>query len=115
MQQLVSDVGQETQTLFRVSEGIAMLDMVCSLHKEKAGLRVNGADFVVCKPVHRPGLWCFFLQILQENLQADVWCCAVRPEFTDTLAIKAGRHPIREKIHNEAYVPNDVYASQQSR
>lgn len=39
----------------------------------------------------------------------------VRPEFTNTLAIKAGRHPIREKIHSEAYVPNDVYASPQSR
>lgn len=28
VQQLVSDVGQETQTLFQVSEGLAVLDMV---------------------------------------------------------------------------------------
>lgn len=39
----------------------------------------------------------------------------VRPEFTDTFAIKAGRHPIREKIHKDRFIPNDVYASQQSR
>ena len=38
-----------------------------------------------------------------------------RPEFTDTFAIKAGRHPIKEKIHAERFVPNDVYATQQSR
>jgi len=38
-----------------------------------------------------------------------------RPELTQTLAIKAGRHPIREKIYAEKYVPNDAYATQQSR
>ncbi|KAF2112484.1 muts domain V-domain-containing protein [Lophiotrema nucula] len=39
----------------------------------------------------------------------------VRPSITDTLAIKSGRHPIREKIMKTQYVPNDVYATQQSR
>lgn len=39
----------------------------------------------------------------------------IRPELTDTLAIKAGRHPIREKIHSKKYIPNDAYATQQSR
>ncbi|KAF2876499.1 muts domain V-domain-containing protein [Massariosphaeria phaeospora] len=39
----------------------------------------------------------------------------VRPKITDTLAIQAGRHPIREKIMNKRFVPNDVYATQQSR
>ena len=37
----------------------------------------------------------------------------VRPEFTDTLAIKQGRHPILDKIVSataEPTVPNDVYA-----
>ncbi|KAL8640677.1 MAG: hypothetical protein Q9226_008720, partial [Calogaya cf. arnoldii] len=38
-----------------------------------------------------------------------------RPELTDTLAIKSGRHSIREKIHTEKFVPNDAYATQQSR
>ncbi|KAL8832463.1 MAG: hypothetical protein Q9170_004874 [Blastenia crenularia] len=38
-----------------------------------------------------------------------------RPELIDTLAIKNGRHPIREKIHSEKFVPNDAYADEQSR
>ncbi|KAF2649594.1 hypothetical protein K491DRAFT_668687 [Lophiostoma macrostomum CBS 122681] len=39
----------------------------------------------------------------------------VRPHITDTLAIKAGRHPIREKLMRSKFVPNDIYASQQMR
>ncbi|XP_046376598.2 mutS protein homolog 4-like isoform X1 [Haliotis rufescens] len=38
----------------------------------------------------------------------------VRPEFTDTLAIKQGRHPILENIGVEAPVPNNTYASEDS-
>ena len=32
----------------------------------------------------------------------------VRPYFTDTLAIKQGRHPILDKISVETPVPNSV-------
>ncbi|KAE8419444.1 muts domain V-domain-containing protein [Aspergillus pseudocaelatus] len=39
----------------------------------------------------------------------------VRAELTDVLAIKSGRHPIREKIHTKKFIPNDAYATQQSR
>ncbi|KAG0332982.1 MutS protein msh4, partial [Podila humilis] len=35
----------------------------------------------------------------------------VRPYFTDTMAIKQGRHPILEKIQDTSLVPNDIYAS----
>lgn len=38
-----------------------------------------------------------------------------RPELTETLAIKNGRHPVREKIQQEKFIPNDAYADQQSR
>lgn len=38
-----------------------------------------------------------------------------RPELTDALAIKSGRHPVRERVDEERYIPNDVYAAQQSR
>lgn len=38
-----------------------------------------------------------------------------RPELTHTLAIKSGRHPIREKIYTEKYVPNDAFATRQTR
>ncbi|PWW75164.1 hypothetical protein C7212DRAFT_297383 [Tuber magnatum] len=79
VQQLVEDIRKEIPTLYRVAEGIAVLDMLLSFAQ---------------------------LCTIQDY---------VRPEFADTLALKAGRHPIREKIHRDRFVPNDVYASQQSR
>jgi DNA mismatch repair protein MSH4 len=39
----------------------------------------------------------------------------IRPELTDVVAIKSGRHPIQEKIHRGKFVPNDTYAAEQSR
>ncbi|KAI4951263.1 hypothetical protein J4E91_003972 [Alternaria rosae] len=38
-----------------------------------------------------------------------------QPQLTGTLAIEAGRHPIKEKIMKSKFVPNDVYATQQTR
>lgn len=39
----------------------------------------------------------------------------IRPEFTDTLAIKAGRHPILEGVQSSGIlVPNDVYCCESS-
>ncbi|KAF9097154.1 MutS protein msh4 [Mortierella sp. AD031] len=34
----------------------------------------------------------------------------IRPEFTSTLVIKQGRHPILEQLYSTAFVPNDTYA-----
>ena len=79
IQELIDDVRSEISMLFRISEGIAMLDMLAAF----AHL-VTTQDYA-------------------------------RPELTDTLAIKAGRHPIRERIHHSKFVPNDAYATQQSR
>lgn len=39
----------------------------------------------------------------------------VSPELIDTLAVRDGRHAILEKIHREEFIPNDVYATQQTR
>ena len=55
------------------------------------------------------------LDILASFAQLVITQDYCRPELTPTLAIKSGRHPIREKIHAEKYVPNDAYATQQSR
>ncbi|THV52425.1 hypothetical protein BGAL_0079g00110 [Botrytis galanthina] len=41
--------------------------------------------------------------------------CYVRPDITDCIAIKSGRHPIRDKVPSHKFVPNDYYATQQSR
>jgi DNA mismatch repair protein MSH4 len=79
VQELINDVRSEIHPLFKISESIAMLDMIASFAQ-----LVTTQDYV-------------------------------KPELTDTLAIKAGRHPIRDKIHIEKYVPNDVYATQQTR
>lgn len=79
IQDLINDVRTEVQPLFKISEGIAMLDMIAS-----------------------------FAQLVTTQEY-------VRPELTDTLAIKAGRHPVKEKIQREKYIPNDVYATRQNR
>lgn len=79
IQELIQDIRSEISSLFRISEGISMLDMLASFAQ-----LVTTQDYV-------------------------------RPELTDTLAIKAGRHPVREKIHTNKFVPNDAYATRQSR
>ncbi|XP_035824498.1 mutS protein homolog 4 [Aplysia californica] len=38
----------------------------------------------------------------------------IRPEFTDTLAIKQGYHPILQKVSCDIVVPNDTYAADHS-
>ena len=39
----------------------------------------------------------------------------VRPEFTDTLAVKQSRHPILDKTLSHTFVPNNIYASNDTR
>ncbi|PQE03983.1 dna mismatch repair msh4 protein [Rutstroemia sp. NJR-2017a BVV2] len=39
----------------------------------------------------------------------------VRPEITDCIAIKSGRHPIRDNNPTLKFIPNDYYATQKSR
>ncbi|KAJ5484396.1 hypothetical protein N7453_012350 [Penicillium expansum] len=79
IQDLLRDVCTEVSGLFRVSEAIAMLDMLAA-----------------------------FAQLSTNHEY-------IRPELTDTLAIKAGRHPIREQIHSSKFIPNDAYATPQTR
>ncbi len=62
VQQLIENIRAETPVLFRVSESVAMLDMI--------------AAFAHLVTIHD----------------------YVRPEITGCLAIKAGRHPVCEKV-----------------
>ncbi|KAI1639504.1 muts domain V-domain-containing protein [Biscogniauxia mediterranea] len=39
----------------------------------------------------------------------------IRPEISDTLALKGARHPICERVNPEKFVPNDVFANNQHR
>lgn len=79
VQELIQNVCSEISGLFRVSEAIAMLDLLAAF-----------AQVATCQDY-------------------------IRPELTDVLAIKSGRHPIREKIHVNKFIPNDAYATQQAR
>ncbi|OQO09044.1 hypothetical protein B0A48_05935 [Cryoendolithus antarcticus] len=79
VQELILAVREHMGSLFKICEGIAMLDMIASFAQ-----LVTSQDYV-------------------------------RPQLSDTLAIRAGRHPIREKIQDTKFIPNDVYATQQKR
>lgn len=79
IQELIEEVRTMIYPLFKISEGIAMLDMI--------------AAFAQLVTVHEYS----------------------KPEITATLAIQAGRHPVREKIQYDKYVANDVYADPSSR
>ena len=79
VQDLIAAVREHMGSLFRICEGIAMLDMIASFAQ-----LVTSRDYT-------------------------------RPQLGDTLAIKAGRHPIREKSMNTSFVPNDIFATEQSR
>ena len=79
VQELIASVREHMSILFKICEGIAMLDMLSSFAQV-----VTSQDYV-------------------------------RPQIGETLAIRAGRHPIREKIHNTKFIPNDIYATQQTR
>ena len=79
IQQLIDQIRQNMAPLFKISDAIALLDMIASFAQ-----LVTTQDY--CKP-----------------------------ELTQALAIKNGRHPIREKVYAEKYVPNDAYATKQKR
>lgn len=79
IQDLLRDVCAGVSGLFRVSEAVAMLDILAAFAQ-----LATSYDYI-------------------------------RPELTETLAIKAGRHPIRERIHPTKFVPNDVYATPETR
>ncbi|KAJ2991040.1 hypothetical protein NUW58_g2667 [Xylaria curta] len=79
IQQLLEKIREYVPNLFRVCEGIALLDMVASF-AQSATTREY-----------------------------------VRPEISDTLALKGARHPICERVNPERFVPNDAYANEQHR
>lgn len=96
--------------LFRLSDSLATLDMVRSCFGSFGALSYSfRSPRLVNSSLVRDMVLPF------DFIYFEILINVVRPEFTDTLAIKGGRHPIREKIHADKFVPNDVYATQQSR
>ena len=64
--------------------------------------------FKICEAVSLLDMITAFSQLVTVNDYT-------RPQLTDTLAIQAGRHPIKERLMANNFVPNDVYATQQTR
>ncbi|KAG9045604.1 MutS protein msh4 [Tulasnella sp. UAMH 9824] len=93
IQGLVGEIIGDVGALYKASEAIALLDMLWSFAHVSI-LNTYGGLF---DPV-------------VEKLDADERTVAVRPEFTGTLAIKGGRHPVLEKVLDVGvFVPNDAY------
>ncbi|KAF2769830.1 hypothetical protein EJ03DRAFT_311511 [Teratosphaeria nubilosa] len=85
-----------------ISSDKAVQELILNVRKHMSVL------FKVCESVALLDVLASFAQIVTSQ---DY----VRPTISDTLAIRAGRHPIREKIHSTKFIPNDVYAPQQRR
>ncbi|KAJ4380241.1 MutS protein msh4 [Didymella sp. IMI 355093] len=64
--------------------------------------------FKICEAIGLLDMLAAFSQLVTVNDYT-------RPHLTDTLAIQAARHPIKEKIMSNKFIPNDVYATQQTR
>ncbi|KAK1993248.1 muts domain V [Colletotrichum falcatum] len=79
IQDLIDSIRTQLQPLYRVSDSIALLDML--------------ASFAQSSSIHE-------------------W---KRPEISDTLALKAARHPILDKRLRDHFVPNDYYATDEYR
>ncbi|KAI2606660.1 DNA mismatch repair protein-like protein MutS [Hypoxylon sp. NC1633] len=79
VQELLDAIRVHVPDLFRVCEGIALLDMIAAF-----GQSATTRDYV-------------------------------RPEISKALALKGARHPIRERLNPERFIPNDVFANEQHR
>ena len=79
IQLLIEQVRPLLHPLFKISESLAMLDVLSTF----AALAIS-RDYI-------------------------------KPEISTVLALKDCRHPIRERMNQEKFIPNDAYASQQSR
>lgn len=95
MEELIEEVRSHMSIMFKICEAVGLLDMV------RASPRLPLCMADICKIAA-------FAHLVTVNNYT-------RPQLTDTLGIEAGRHPIKEKIMQTKYVPNDVYATQQMR
>lgn len=91
--QLLQVFRNHINALHKSSEAIALLDFLTSL----ASYNLNSNQL---------GKYCN----AHENM-LYTYIHVVRPEFSNTLAIKSGRHPILECILLVPVVPNDTFAS----
>ncbi|KAG9336429.1 hypothetical protein JZ751_002776, partial [Albula glossodonta] len=132
--QLLGTVHEHVHCLYKLSDAVSMLDMLLSLANA-----CTISDYGKPHEDHVSGLR-VLNRLLVWNLCANTWLCTawggkgqgaaisqgspfsehttfsqhVRPEFTDTLAIKQGRHPILERISGQQPMSNNSYISEGS-
>lgn len=97
--------------MFKACEAIATLDMVHLLSY------IVRAKELIRHRLQRLRSLLRYTTIVCISISLDT-CTdeySAQPQLTDTLAVEAGRHPIKEKIMKTKFVPNDVYATQQTR
>ena len=82
---LLQSLRESIGCLYKLSECVAMLDLMVAL-TQVCSVSEYGKSF-----------WSLLLYLL-----------AVCPEFSDTLAIKQGHHPVLEKLSHESLVPNSA-------
>ena len=81
-----------------------MLDMLVSF-AHNCTLSDYGRNIMIYDKTRNYQNWILELQISTFN---SMCVLLVRPDFTDTLAIKQGRHPILDKITLDDPIPNDA-------
>ena len=108
--ELLNDIREHIGCLYELTECVSMLDMLvsfahnCTLCNYGSCNKLNNScactsdTLKPCKGPHPVFPHEYF----------SVYFHAVKPEFTDTLAIKQGRHPILDKISVDPPIPNNV-------
>lgn len=100
---MLKKVYEQIHCLYKLSDAVSMLDVLLSLANvctiSDYGRMHRMYDTYHCYKASPVSVFIFF---------------TVRPEFTDTLAIKQGRHPILERIAGQQPIPNNSYISEGS-
>ncbi len=112
---IIVDIG----ALYKSSEAVALLDMLWSFAHasiRKCIYLFQETGCMLMATFVSPQLWLVGpIVLLKYQCLLKPTSISVRPEFTGTLAIKAGRHPILEGVQSAGtLVPNDVYCCETS-
>lgn len=116
--ELMKEIVEHIGCLYQLTECVSMIDMLvafahnCTL--SEYGMRLRDCEFLI-EILHCPKY--FWFKITFSN-PVPIVCFSssrfiyfpfqVRPDLTDTLAIKQGRHPILDKITCDPPVPNNT-------
>ena len=97
--ELLSEICEHMGCLYKLAELVSVIDMLVSF-AHLCTLSDNGKFTLFCS---------FSIRCVVGILILDcIYFASVRPEFTDTLAIKNGRHPILDKILPEPPTANNT-------